>query len=96
MALIADKAIIIIVQVLAGIHDPDTIYIHNGENKMKLKTTIAINGMAFRVYEDNGMAICHTSASVPQKIADKVRTLSGRYNSASEVTKSVINLIKEL
>ena len=69
---------------------------HNGENKMKLKTTIAINGMAFRVYEDNGMAICHTSSSVPQKIADKVRTLSGRYNSVSEVTKSVINIIKEL
>ena len=63
---------------------------------MKLKTTIAINGMAFRVYEDNGMAICHSSNNVPQKIADKVRTLSGRYNSISEVTKSVINLIKEL
>jgi len=63
---------------------------------MKLKTTIAINGMAFRVYEDNGMAICQTSYNVPQKIADKVRTLSGRYNSISEVTKSVINLIKEL
>ena len=63
---------------------------------MKLKTTIAINGMAFRVYEDNGMAICHTSNNVPQKIADKVRTLSGRYISISEVTKSVINLIKEL
>lgn len=63
---------------------------------MKLKTTIAINGMAFRVYEDNGMAICHTSYNVPQKIADKVRTLSGRYNSISEVTKTVINLIKEL
>ena len=68
----------------------------HGENKMKLKTTIAINGMAFRVYEDNGMAICHTSASVPQKIADKVKSLSGRYNSVSEVTKSVINLIREL
>ena len=63
---------------------------------MKLKTTIAINGMAFRVYEDNGIAICHTSSNVPQKIAYKVRTLSGRYNSVSEVTKSVINLIKEL
>ena len=63
---------------------------------MKLKTTIAINGMAFRVYEDKGMAICHTSYNVPKKIADKVRTLSGRYNSISEVTKSVINLIKEL
>ena len=63
---------------------------------MKLKTTIAINGMAFRVYEDNGMAICHSSNNVPQKIADKVRTLSGRYNSISEVTKTVINLIKEL
>ena len=69
---------------------------HNGENKMKLKTTIAINGMAFRVYEDNGITICHTSASVSQKIADKVRTLSGRYNSVSEVTKSVINIVKEL
>ena len=69
---------------------------HNGENKMKLKTTIAINSMAFRVYEDNGMAICHTSASVPQKIADKVKSLSGKYNSVSEVTKSVINIIKEL
>jgi hypothetical protein len=63
---------------------------------MKLKTTIAINGMAFRVYEDNGLAICQTSYNVPQKIADKVRTLSGRYYSISEVTKSVINLIKEL
>ena len=63
---------------------------------MKLKTTIAINGMAFRVYEDNGIAVCHTSASVPQKIADKVRTLSHRYNSVFEVTKSVINIIKEL
>ena len=63
---------------------------------MKLKTTIAINGMAFRVYEYNGMAICHTSYNVPQKIAEKVRTLSGRYNSISEVTKTVINLIKEL
>lgn len=63
---------------------------------MKLKTIIAINGMAFRVYEDNGIAICHTSASVPQKITDKVRTLSGRYNSITEVTKAVINLIKEL
>ena len=63
---------------------------------MKLKTTIAINGMAFKVYNNNGMAICHTSASVPQKIADKVRTLSGRYNSVSEVTKSVINIINEL
>ena len=67
-----------------------------GENKMKLKTTIAINGMSFRVYEDNGIAICHASASVPQKIADKVKSLSGRYNSASEVTKSVINLIRDL
>jgi len=63
---------------------------------MKLKTTIAINGMAFRVYEDNGMAICHKSANLPQKIADKVKSLSGRYNSVSEVTKSVINIIKEL
>lgn len=63
---------------------------------MKLKTTIAINGMVFRVYKDNRMAICQTSYNVPQKIADKVRTLSGRYNSISEVTKSVINLIKEL
>ena len=63
---------------------------------MKLKTTIAIKGMSFRVYEENGIAICHTSASVPQKIAYKVRTLSGRYSSISEVTKSVINLIKEL
>ena len=63
---------------------------------MKLKTTIAINGMAFRVYEDNGMAICQTSYNVPQKIADKVRTLSGKYNSIFEVTKSVINIIKEL
>ena len=63
---------------------------------MKIKTTIAIKGMAFRVYEDNGIVICHTSASVPQKIADKVRTLSGRYNSISEVTKSVINLIREI
>ena len=67
-----------------------------GENKMKLKTTIAINGMAFKVYNNNGMAICHTSASVPQKIADKVKSLSGRYNSVSEVTKSVINIINEL
>ena len=83
-------------QVLAGIHDPATIYIHNGENKMKLKTTIAIRGMAFRVYEDKGIAICHTSASVPQKIADKVKSLSGRYLSISEVTKSVINIIREL
>ena len=63
---------------------------------MKLKTTITIKGMSFRVYEDNGIAICHTSSTVPQKIADKVRTLSGRYNSISEVTKSVINIIKEL
>ena len=63
---------------------------------MKLKTIIAINGMAFRVYEDNGMAICQTSYNVPQKIADKVRTLSGKYNSIFEVTKSVINIIKEL
>ena len=63
---------------------------------MKLKTTIAINGMAFKVYNNNGVAVVHTSASVPQKIADKVKSLSGRYNSASEVTKSVINLIKEL
>lgn len=63
---------------------------------MKLKTTIAINGMAFKVYNNNGVAVVHTSASVPQKIADKVRTLSGRYNSITEVTKSVINLIKEL
>ena len=63
---------------------------------MKLKTTIAINGMAFKVYNNNGVAVVHTSASVPQKIADKIRTLSGRYNSASEVTKSVINLIREL
>ena len=63
---------------------------------MKLTTTIAINGMAFKVYNNNGVAVVHTSASVPQKIADKVRTLSGRYNSVSEVTKSVINIIKEL
>lgn len=67
-----------------------------GENKMKLKTTIAINGMAFKVYNNNGVAVVHTSASVPQKIVDKVKSLSGRYNSASEVTKSVINIIKEL
>lgn len=63
---------------------------------MKLKTTIAINGMAFKVYNNNGVAVVHTSASVPQKIADKVKSLSGRYNSISEVTKSVINIIKEL
>jgi hypothetical protein len=63
---------------------------------MKLKTTIAINGMAFKVYNNNGVAVVHTSASVPQKIADKVRSLSGRCNSVSEVTKSVINLIREL
>ena len=63
---------------------------------MKLKTTIAINGMAFKVYNNNGVAVVHTSASVPQKIADKVRTLSGRYDSITEVTKSVINIIKEL
>lgn len=63
---------------------------------MKLKTTIAINGMAFRIYEDNGIAIIHTSTSVPQKIADKVKTLSKRYNSVFETTKSVINIIKEL
>ena len=63
---------------------------------MKLKTTIAINGMAFKVYNNNGVAVVHTSASVPQKIADKVKSLSGRYNSISEVTKSVINVIKEL
>ena len=63
---------------------------------MKLKTTIAINGMAFKVYNDNGVAVVHTSASVPQKIADKDFTLSGRFNSVSEVTKSVINIIKEL
>ena len=69
---------------------------HNGENIMKLKTTIAINGMAFKVYNNNGVAVVHTSASVPQKIADKVKSLSGRYNSASEVTKSVINIIKGL
>lgn len=69
---------------------------HNGENKMKLKTTIAINGMAFKVYNNNGVAVVHTSASVPKKIADKVKSLSGRYNSVSEVTKSVINIIKEL
>ena len=68
----------------------------HGENRMKLKTTIAINGMAFKVYNNNGVAVVHASASVPQKIADKVKSLSGRYNSASEVTKSVINLIKEL
>ena len=68
----------------------------HGENKMKLKTTIAINGMAFKVYNNNGVAVVHASASVPQKIADKVKSLSGRYNSASEVTKSVINLIREL
>lgn len=63
---------------------------------MKLKTTIAINGMAFKVYKNNGVAVVHTSASVPQKIADKVKSLSGRYNSVSEVTKSVINIIKGL
>lgn len=68
----------------------------HGENRMKLKTTIAINGMAFKVYNNNGVAVVHTSSNVPQKIADKVKSLSGRYNSASEVTKSVINLIKEL
>jgi len=68
----------------------------HGENKMKLKTTIAINGMAFKVYNNNGVAVVHTSASVPQKIADKVKSLSGRYNSASEVTKSVINIIRGL
>ena len=63
---------------------------------MKLKTTIAINGMAFKVYNNNGVAVVHTSARVPQKIADKVKSLSGRFNSVSEVTKSVINIIKEL
>ena len=68
----------------------------HGENRMKLKTTIAINGMAFKVYNNNGVAVVHASASVPQKIADKVKSLSGRYNSASEVTKSVINIIKGL
>jgi len=68
----------------------------HGENRMKLKTTIAINGMAFKVYNNNGVAVVHTSASVPQKIADKVKSLSGRYNSASEVTKSVINIIRGL
>ena len=63
---------------------------------MKLKTTIAINGMAFKVYNNNGVAVVHTSYNVPQKIADKVKSLSSRYNSISEVTKSVINLIREL
>ena len=63
---------------------------------MKLNTTIAINGMAFKVYNDNWVAVVHTSASVPQKIADKVKSLSGRFNSVSEVTKSVINIIKVL
>ena len=63
---------------------------------MKLKTTIAINGMAFKVYNNNGVAVVHTSYNVPQKIANKVKSLSGKYNSVSEVTKSVINIIKEL
>jgi len=63
---------------------------------MKLKTTIAINGMAFKVYNNNGVAVVHTSYNVPQKIANKVKSLSGKYNSVSEVTKSVINLIREL
>ena len=31
-----------------------------------------------------------------KKMADEVKALSGRYNSISEVTKSVINVIKEL
>ena len=50
---------------------------------------------SFREYATSVLKKAHPK-DFDQKIADKVRTLSGRYNSISEVTKSVINLIKEL